>query len=147
MHKTEVIQINISTSFMKRTLCPECGKGPDFYYPVMNPFIWKDAKYFVLVSKYARKWVKRMNSSWYVEYKPRHFTKLGDFTFTLEGKSYNPTAHRVRGADITERDNITEFVGCECGATIWAFNQKSRAKRPEVTNRKGRYKYPQKFVY
>ena len=146
-HKTETIQVNISSSFMKRTLCPDCHKGPDYYYPVMNTFIWKEVKYYVFVSKYARKWIKRMNSNWYLEWKPRNFTKLGDFSFALDGKSYIPLAHKVRGTNISERDNVTEFLGCECGSTLWAFNQKSKSKRPEVTNRKGRYKYPQKFVY
>jgi len=145
--KVEVIQVNISSSFMKRTFCPKCGKGPDYYYVIMDPFVWKDARFFVRVSKYYRKWIKRMAGSWYLEFSPKYFRQLSDFSFAIDGKSYVPLLHKTPFMNISERDNVTEILGCECSSTVWAFNDKKSKKRPEVTNRKGRYKYPQKFVY
>jgi hypothetical protein len=53
----------------------------------------------------------------------------------------------VKGTPLNPRENVTEYVGCNCGATVWSFNDKSAKNRPEITNRKGRYKYPQKFAY
>lgn len=145
-YKPEIIRINISSTFMQRTLCPECGEGPSFYYVVMKPFMWKDIKNLVMVSKISRKWVKRMNSSWYQNFDPRYFRKLGDFTFILEDKSFRPLIHRTRGSDKGgDRDNVVEFLSCDCGSSVWAFNDKSVKNRPEIANRKGRYRYPQKF--
>jgi hypothetical protein len=145
--KQEVVRINISSSFMSRTLCKDCGKGPDYYYASMRPFRWREVKYFRVYSKISNKWVKRMVSDWYLQFQPRYFNKMGDFSFTLESRDYNPALFKTRGSDVSERDNVVEYVGCECGATVWAFNDKSTKKRPEITNRKGRYKYPQKFAY
>jgi hypothetical protein len=145
--KQEVVRINISSTFLPRARCKSCGKGPDFYYASMRPFKWKDVKYFRMYSHLSKKWIKRMVSNWYQEFQPRYFNKLGDFSFALEVKDYNPVLSKVRGADMPERDNVIEYVGCECGATVWAFNDKSSRTRPEIMNRKGRYKYPQKFVY
>lgn len=144
--KSEVVKINISESFMARARCKECGKGPDYYYGVMKPFMWKEVKYFLIFSEISKKWFAR-NNNWFKEYQPRNFNKLGDFSRTLDEKSYNPIVHRSKGADISDRYNIVEYVGCGCGATVWAFNNISVQKRPEITNRKGRYKYPQKFSY
>lgn len=147
MYKPEIIRINISSTFLIRARCKECGKGPDYYYAIMLPFKWKNIRNLLSVSKFARGWITRLVGTWYLNFDPRHFEKLGDFTFALEDKSYLPTFHRIRGAAMTERENMVEFLGCECGATVWAFNNKSTKNRPEITNRKGRYKYPQRFVY
>jgi len=144
--KTEVIKINISESFMTRARCKECGKGPDYYYATMKPFMWKEVKYFMIFSEFSKKWFSK-NSGWFKDFEPRYFTKAGDFSRRLEDKSYNPIVHRTKGADINDRYNVVEYIGCGCGATIWAFNNVSVQKRPEITSRKGRYKYPQKFSY
>ena len=145
--KQEVVRINISSTFLQRARCKECGKGPNFYYASMPPFKWKDIKHFVIYSKFSKRWVKRMVSDWYRDFSPRYFHNLGDFSFALEAKSYNPALHNshIRHEQLA-RDNVIEYVGCDCGATVWAFNDKSIKNRPEITNRKGRYKYPQKFV-
>lgn len=145
--KQEVVRINISSTFLTRARCKDCGKGPDFYYASMQPFKWKEIKHFLIYSKFSKRWVKRMVSNWYQEFSPRYFHDLGDFSFALEAKGFNPALHKSRGIDVLDRDNVVEYVGCECGATVWAFNEKSTKRRPEITNRKGRYKYPQKFAF
>jgi hypothetical protein len=147
MYKPEIIRINISSSFMSRARCKQCGDGPDFYYAMMKPHKWKNVRHFLVYSKAVKSWIQRMLSNWYLPYTPRYFHDLSDFTFRLESKSFDPSLYRVRGANISERDDVIEFLGCECGATVWAFNDKSTKNRPEITNRKGRYKYPQRFVY
>lgn len=144
--RAQVIKINISETFMARARCKDCGKFPDYYYAVMKPFVWKEVKYFMIFSEYTKHWFAK-NSGWFKDYSPKYFTKMGDFSKRMTDKSYNPIAHRTRGADINDLFNSTEFVGCSCGSTVWAFNNVSVQKRPEITNRKGRYKYPQKFSY
>ena len=146
MYKPEIVRINISSTFMVKSRCKECGKGPDFYYTVLKPYKWQDTKYYKMFSLVTRRWIRRMLSSWYLDFQPRYFRTLEDFSFKVEDKSYLPATHRTRGANIKDRDNVVEFVGCTCGSTVWAFNDKSIKKRPEITNRKGRYKYPQRFV-
>lgn len=147
MYKQEIIRVNISSSFMIRARCKNCGNGPDYYYAVGQPFKWVDVRSNLIFSKTTQEWVIRMVSNWYLPYTPRYFHKLGDFTFELNGKSYSPLFHRTRGANVGQNNRAVEFVGCSCGATVWAFNQKSVVKRPEITNRKSRYKYPKKFVW
>ena len=144
--KPDVIKVNVSSSFMARARCKECGKGPDYYYATMKPFMWKEVKHFLLFSVFTKDWFAK-KPGWYKEFEPRYFTKIGDFSKRLEDKSYNPIVHRTKGADINDRYNVVEYVGCKCGATVWGFNILSAQKRPEITNRKGRYKYPQKFSY
>lgn len=143
---TQVVKINISESFMPRARCKECGKGPEFYYATYKPFIWKDIKYFFVYTDVAKKWFSG-NNSWFKGYAPKYFTKASDFSRKLPGKSYSPLTFRTKGSDISDRFNIVEYVSCKCGSTAWGFNNNSVQKRPEITNRKGRYKYPQKFSY
>jgi hypothetical protein len=147
MNKLEIIRVNISSTFMVRARCKNCGKGPDYYYSVGQPFKWVGVRSALVFSQAVKKWITRMVSNWYLPFSPRYFLKLGDFAFEIEDKSYDPLFHRTRGSNIGVRQRVVEFVGCSCGATVWAFNEKSAVKRPEITNRKGRYKYPQKFVF
>ena len=146
MYKVEIIRINISSTFMARTRCAECGTGPTYYYYIRKPYLWKNVRQQITASKYNRNWIKRMSSDWYLVGHPRYFHDIEEFSFILEDKQYRPTLYRTRG-EVTQGDNVVEIVGCDCGATVWAFNQKSTKNRPEITNRKGRYKYPQRFEY
>jgi hypothetical protein len=146
MYKPEVIKIGISSTFMPRVRCKECNTGPDYYYGVMKPYMFKNVQQYKRYTELSRFWISRMCSDWYKDFDPRSFHKMGDFSYIFENKSIRPTLSRARGADVSDRDNVVEYVSCECGSTVWAFNQKSVAKRPEITNRKGKHKYPQKFI-
>lgn len=146
MYKPEIIRLNISSTFMVKARCKECGKGPDYYYSTPKPYRWKSARYALVFSEITRRWIQRMVNNWYLEYQPKHFHSIEEFSFKLEDKGYRPVLARTRGNNGRERENVIEFVGCSCGATVWAFNDKSSKNNPEITNRKGRYKYPQKFV-
>jgi hypothetical protein len=148
MYKAEVIQVNISSTFMPRgARCIQCGEPPIYYYYIRNPYLWKDPRSRLTVSKWMRGWVQRLTDDWYLDSEPKFFQTIEDFSFILGDKQYRPTVHRVRDLDPKAEKNVTEMVGCPCGATMWSFNQKSTKKRPEITNRKGRYKYPERFEY
>jgi hypothetical protein len=143
MRKMEKIRINISSSFMARARCIECGGHPDYYYQIRKPYMWKDISHQISTSKWMRGWLKRFTADWYLESEPKYFLDVKEFGFVLDDKHYVPTLFKNRGEPKTDRDNVVEIVGCGCGATVWAFNDKSTKNRPEITNRKGRYKYPQ----
>lgn len=146
MYKIEIIKINISSPFMVRTRCVECGGAPNYYFYARKPYLYKEANQQVIGSKWMRGFVKRLTSDWYLDSEPRYFHDIEEFSFTLDDKGYLPNLHRSRGGSKYKED-VIEFVGCDCGQTVWAFNQKSTKNRPEIVNRKGRYTYPNRFEY
>jgi hypothetical protein len=146
-YKITINRINISSSFMKRALCKECATGPSYYYHVSKPTPWLDGSLQMRTSQWSRDWIKRMASDWFLSSQPKHFRDIKEFSFILDSKGYLPSAHNKKGIDVPYKDNVIEMLSCDCGATVWAFNEKSVKKRPEITNRKGRYKYPQRFEY
>jgi hypothetical protein len=147
MYKPEIIRVNISSTFICRSKCLECGEGPSEYFHIRSPSLSKDVSLDIKFSAHFRDFIKRMSNDWYLEGDPKYFRDIKEFSFILEDKQYRPTLHRTRGSDIKLRDNVIEIAICDCGATTWAFNQKSTKKRPEITNRKGKYFYPKKFEY
>jgi len=147
LDKNTAVVINISSTFLPRVRCKACGEGPDFYFTTMMPFKWEDIKYFLRFSEISKKWIKQSMSDWYVKYEPRYFNQLSDFSFLMEARSYNPMLHKLRGINLSYMNNVREGLGCPCGQTLWYFNNKWAKSLPEITNRKGRYSYPQKFVY
>jgi hypothetical protein len=146
MFKTEVIRLKISNTFSVRARCKDCGKGPSYYYYTRKPFLYKNVRDYIRSSEWMRGYIKRMTSDWYLDATPRYFHGLEEFSFKIDDKSYLPAAHRIRGA-ASPKDNVTEIIGCVCGKTLWAFNQRSIQNRSEITNRKGRYSYPQRFEF
>lgn len=146
MHKQETIRINISSTFMARGRCKFCKSGPEYYYGCFKPHMWSDIKYYKNFTARNKQWIRRMCSSWYKEFEPRTFDSNYEFAFRLEYYSLRPTVFRAHGAPMSQRSNVVECLACECGRTVWAFNQKSTKNRPEITNRKGKYGYPKKFV-
>ena len=144
--KVEAIRVNISSSFMARARCKFCRSGPDYYYGSFKPHMWSDVSRYRSFTKRNKKWIRRMCSSWYKQFEPRTFEDISEFTFRLDYQDMRPTLFRTRGTSTGERENVMECLGCKCGRTIWGFNQRSVKKRPEITNRKGKYGYPKKFV-
>ena len=112
MYKPEIIKINISTTFLARARCTECKAGPDYYYAVQKPYNWTNMQSSRIFSAIIRKWIKGMVTDWYKDFQPRHFHEMGDFSFELTDKSYRPTLYRARGANVKERENVVEFLGC-----------------------------------
>ena len=145
MFKMEKVKINISSTFMARARCTECGGLPNFYYCTRKPHLWKEVREQIELSGWLRTWIKRMNNNWYYELDPRDLNDIKEFSFTIDDKHYAPTYHRTFRNNT--KNGLVEFVGCSCGDTVWAFTQKSAKNRPEIVNRKGRYNYPKNFEY
>ena len=147
MYKPETIYVNVSSSFLARARCTWCKGKPNHYSYIRLPEKWYDPKNQRENFAINLKWLGRMNEDWYLDLSPRYFHSAHDFSHKLENKGYNPILHRARGVRASSEGNITEVVWCICGSTMWAFNQKSAKHRPEITNRKGRYNYPNKFEF
>jgi hypothetical protein len=144
--KSELIRINISSTFMVRCRCIKCGSVPAYYYLSHKPYLFVDVRQMVQTSNWLRQWVKRMSEDWYLDEQPRLFNNISEFSFSVDDKSYLPTHHHVKGL-AQDKSNVIEFVGCRCTYTVWAFNQKSVKNRSEITNRKGKYAYHKRFEY
>lgn len=137
-----VTKVSLSSSFVARAICRQCGEPPIEYYSTGQPTSWVDPHSARIVFDWYKKYVKNLNSFWYKKYQPRHFDSIKEFGLLWIEKSYKPTKHQHIGV---ERNATVEFLTCPCGASVWAFSQKSAANRIEIKNRKARYTYPRKF--
>lgn len=145
-YKPKTMGISLSSSFMAKARCKFCTKPPSQYFGMFKTHVWLDASAYRKFTPRNWRWIRRMCSSWYKDYEPRDFEDVFDFTFRFDYKNYRVILHRARGALVNPNDNVIDCVTCECGRTVWAFNQSSTKKRPEIVNRKGKYAYPQRMV-
>jgi hypothetical protein len=146
-YKIEIIHINISSTFLIKNRCKACGKHPSDYYYIRKCRVYKDIDELNYYSKSFKKRIGRFILDWYLDSDPKFFCDIKDFSFCIRDKSYLPRLHNTRGEPSNNKDHVIEMLGCECGKTTWAFNNKSIKNSPEIINRKGRYGYPRKFEY
>lgn len=142
--KQHFIHANLSSSFVVRAKCKYCLGGPKHYWSSRNKSYCSSPDAMQTRFLAVKKSSKRFCQDYYLDSNPREFTGLSAFVFTVSFKSYPARLHKNKGVSSFER---TEIVECECGKTQWAFNEKSSRNRPEITQRKARYKYPQGFEY
>lgn len=143
--KVELIEVNISASFIARARCKYCGTPPSLYLYSRNPYLYADIGQKQFTSAFAKKWIKRICGDWYLQEEPSSFTEVNSFQ-TIYRDYFTPTLQRTRG-NPSDRDNLMEMICCECGKTAWHFKNKSIKNKPEIINRKGKYNYPQKFSW
>jgi ribosomal protein L28 len=144
-YRAEVIKVNISSTFLAKARCKFCGKGPTTYYQRSKPFYEKDVRAYLNRSKDSRRKLKRMNSDWYLSGNPKSFA-VSTYKTRIDDKHYRPNLARTRGASDTDNE-VVEILICDCGVTVWAFNNSSNKNHPEIKNHKGKYSYPNKFTY
>ncbi len=144
--KPYVVRVNLSSTFVVKNKCPYCNKSANEYFWVNLPPYYYDPKSSQELFNWIKNYIKRIipSVSWYAKAQPRHFKSLKDFSVYWSEKSYKAALHRNLNIELT--DHVIEFLSCPCGRTLWAFNQKDAEERPEINNRKARYKYPQKFA-
>jgi hypothetical protein len=143
----ETITVNISSSFFKRAKCKDCGGGPNYYYPLRKPVLWDDPRQLLAASKWLRTFIKRLVEDWYLDATPKYFTEANEFSYSPSDKHFTPTRFRTRGLPTKQEDNVIDVMVCECGASVWWYNQKSVKNKPEIVNRKGKYGYPDRFEW
>lgn len=144
-YKPEIIRVNFSTPFIVKSRCKHCAGFPSHYYYIRNPTMWYNVRTVTDRSRKAISHLKRMASDHYLIDDPKYFKNMSNFTHTTTYKGYRPRLHRTRGSRQTQ--DIIEFLMCECGKTSWGFSDKAIKGRPEILNRKARYRYPQKFEF
>lgn len=141
--RQEQVKINVSSSFIARCKCVECASQPVYYYKSYMSAYFKDfgdsKKLFFLFKKH----ITRLTSDWYLEFQPRYFYSMADFSSGWMDRGFKPKLHHTRG--VPAFNTVIEFLTCSCGKTTWAFAQASVQNRPEITNRKARYKYPKTY--
>lgn len=145
MWKPYVVRVNLSSTFVMKNKCPFCHKSASEYYWVNLPPYYYDPKSSQEVFNWLKKYIKSITPSHsrYFKMQPRHFKSLKELSVYWSEKSYKAALHQKLNVELT--DHVIEYLGCPCGRTLWAFNQKDAEERPEIKNRKARYKYPQKF--
>jgi hypothetical protein len=144
--KPSRIRINISSSFRVRTCCKHCQGKPSFIYHIPLSFVWKDVADYLAESEYGRTFFTTLPRFVLMRIEPRLFNGITEFNLILDDKSFSPRAHYTKPMLMTKKPGqfvpLTEILSCKCGATTWAFNQRSVIFRPEVVMRKGKYCYP-----
>lgn len=142
-YKPEVIRINLSEPFIMRAKCKHCGGSPIIYYYLRNPTMWFDPRKAMDRANYIRLLIKQLQAKGLFE-QPKNYTSVSALSYDTENR-YRPRMHRTRGSNPVF--DVVEFVTCDCMKTTWAYSDKAVAGRPEITNRKSRYKYPLKFEF
>lgn len=144
-NKLEIIRINLSTPFLTRSRCKSCAGFPTIFFYIKNPTLWYSPRrrtdLFVKLTKH----IKRMCNNYHIFFDPKYYSGVSNFGHTPNYKGYKPNLHRTRGTSPVQ--NIVEFLMCNCGATSWAFTDKAAQNHPEITCRKARYKFPNKFEF
>jgi hypothetical protein len=141
--KPLIVSINLSSTFVVRAKCKECGESPNTYYWMNQPSYWYNIRSSQDMFSWYKKHIKRMTGDWYKVNKPKNFHSTKHFNFYWSEKSYNPALHQHIG--INPSENIVECLACPCGVSVWMFAQRPAETRMEIKNRKARSKYPRKF--
>ena len=136
-------RVNLSSSFIARTKCRNCGLPPDDYYFINHALYYSDPRSASEVFNWFKKYITNVAGYWYKRHQPRLFHSMKTFNVHWPEQSYKPSLHQHKG--VQDDDNITEYLSCPCGQTVWAFNSTTAEHRVEIKNRKARYRYPQKF--
>ncbi len=143
-NRPEKTHVNLSSSFVMRCRCKHCGSFPKTYWYhriksyAMSPDNMR--KQFCNWQKFQ----KRLCDDYLEEGDPSQIRKMSAMNFNFSFKNYSPRYHKNRGSGIFD---ITEYIECDCGLTLWAFGEKAGKNRPEINQRKSRYKYPHKFDF
>lgn len=143
-YKPEVIRVNLSESFMVRAKCKHCGGSPIIYYYLRNPTMWLDPRKAMDRANYIRLLIKQLQAKGLFE-QPKTYTSIAALSYDIDNARYRPRLHHTRGSNPVF--DVVEFLTCDCMKTTWAYSNKAVAGRPEITNRKARYKYPGKFEF
>lgn len=145
MSKSESIKVNLSSSFVCRSVCTKCGTKPLYYYFSRNPIMWYDPGKNRNLFDFIRKYIKTIAPDQYSLDDFKTSAKIGYYNHPVNYKGYRPKLHRARGIDPVY--DLVEHLACECGLTTWSFAERSVRNRPEIVNRKSKYKHKNKFIY
>lgn len=139
--------MNISESFLHRTICKKCKGHPTYYFYSRNPILWYDPRRVTASFEYIKKNNKRLSPEEFSFALDnfRFSTKLNFYNHPVNYKAYRPKLHRVRGQHPIL--DVTEYLTCACGYTAWAYSDAGSAFKNEIKHRKARTYITKKFIY
>lgn len=144
-YKPQAVQVRVGPTFMARTICRHCGTGPRYCYYLMNPSVHHDPRVRLKISDSILGWEYEHLKTEYTKHsKTRNLTKISRSSFPLDYTRHRPTLSRSTLK--SGFANFVDIVNCTCMKTSWLFNQIGANGRPDITNRIGRYVYPQKLT-
>lgn len=144
-YKPEIIRIRLSTPFITRTRCKFCQGPPTIYYYVRNATLWFNPRKITEEFEWVKKHFQRLGLDYFMSADPKDYHGTSPYRHSPIYKGYRPKLHRTRGALPTF--DIVEFVTCDCQQSTWAYSEKAVEKRPEIMQRKARFRFPNKFEY
>jgi hypothetical protein len=144
-YKPEIVRVRLSSPFIARAKCKFCEGSPVLYYYVRNPTLWFNPRKVISEFEWVRKRVKKICWDNFNLRSPKDYRSITPFNHSPFYKGYRPRLHRTKGANPIA--DLVEFVTCECMQTSWAFSAKAIENRPEITNRKSRHVFPNRFEF
>jgi hypothetical protein len=142
-YKPQIIHINYSSTFLAKTRCRYCKSAPMYYYYIRKATYF-DPKQLQYQFNFSKKFLKRMCVET-ARINVMKITTIRHQKFSLPYKSYPISTHKTKG--FIAKNNVDEYLTCNCGFSCWMFAEKINMNRPESVNRKSRYNYPQKFGF
>lgn len=137
------ITVNLSNSFLVRTLCQKCHSSPKNYHCLANPklLINPNKRYS---PKSSIEYIYFMTEDFHQYMKIQDIT-VSDLNAATFFKSFDPKLHRTRGNH--PNNNVSECLTCACGRTAWWFSDRMNKFKPEFSNKKCKYNYPKLFKH
>lgn len=130
------LEVNASSSFIRRTKCKYCVSGPSYYFYVRNKENFVNLKLYLNMQALQKKRMKRVNLS-YSDHHMSNIKTATSFQHPVNYKGFRVKSHRKRHYNLSE---TIEILTCKCGKTCWAFSENTTYNIPEVSNKRSRYK-------
>lgn len=132
--------ISLSTPFIYKNRCKECGTGGVYYYcHAPNSNIYNRAfdrssfSYSFLIKNLMNRYM----------YNPPYYRR--QVITTSKINNFNIKSHMSVGVAIKNSSILIEGIYCKCFKTKWEFPGHSIKNRAEIRNRKSDRVFPHKF--
>lgn len=129
--------INAAYSSIYGSKCKYCAGSPKNYSFRLDKLLSKNIKYILSLKDFFMK----------------NDFKIRDVITYSNGKKNHFKTNAFNTIDISVFKNYAQFPGnkisdclfCDCGKTLWAYNEISSYKRWHILNRRCKYAYPMKL--
>lgn len=137
----EKYYVNTSSTFLSKNRCIKCNKFPKNYFAYRPLKLYIDNAQLIKMQLLVQNYYKS-NRQYFWIIDPKSIRYIGSLFHLCSYKGRNIKFFKNKG-----ESPLVECVICECGGSIWAFSNKSNAKKPEILHRKSRLKYPHSFTF
>lgn len=131
------LEVNYSSSFLKRTKCKFCLSGPSNYFYIRDIDNLSDLSvYLKHVRNFINLKMKKINYSYDSSYMSS-VKSVTSYQHSVNYKGIKVKSHRKKNYLLHE---YIEVLVCKCSQTCWTFNEQTSSNIPESSNRRSRYK-------